>query len=157
MDSSSKSSPGIGTVLVGVVAGVALGVAVSKLTAPATPSGGSTGMLAATTLTDACHAKSDHTIQVAADGTLDCPDVVIGALYQVRWITATGTLKITFRQPAIFPNSNCSNGTTNNCSSGTPVITWNPGEDQRNCDYTGTLSTSTSSIPIAGRIIIVKP
>jgi hypothetical protein len=143
--SNGTSSSNTGAIILSFAIGAAVGFGVAKLTGPGPGP------------TDACHTKGDHDVEILKDGYPSCPDVVIGGRNTVTWKTndPQGRLTIHFATPGIFVEQ-CL-GTSGSCSSGPPKISWGTGETQRNVDYSGTYDSGTSSRPIYGRIIIVKP
>lgn len=139
------SSYGINTVVGGFLVGAAIGFAASKIGPTPKP-------------LDVCHTQGNHNIEVGTDGTVDCPEAVIGMQNSVKWFSADGSglLTITFRDATVFPALPCQ-GTTTVCVSGPPTVKWKTGETSRDCEYYGQVKSGANSRPINGHIVIIKP
>jgi hypothetical protein len=129
----------IGTVAAALVVGAAIGYAIGKAAAPRP---------------DPCHVRSDHNVGVALDGSLDCPEVVIGPPNTVTWRAPVGTtVAVTYQGTGVFHGATCG---SNWCFSGRPTVIWGPSETRRTVDYTLVLTDGVQNKSTKGRIIIDK-
>ena len=115
----------------GLLAGAAAGALIVALTS---------------TRLDVCHTPGNHSVRVALDASMDCPEVSIRPTNTVSWYSPAGSVLTITPRVANIPVT-CQG---NVCLSSQP-IGYNP------IDYDVRVVDGTQSHQGAGRIIIVKP